>query len=75
LSTTGPNKDAKHLTLLRQALPDKIEWPKYPYYKVDGVHLRQPRDWPLPEEPQPIAEKYDFSTISPVKPFKPSFMK
>jgi hypothetical protein len=75
LKTTGPNKDAKSLTLLKQALPDKIEWPHYPYFKAAGVHLKQPKDWPLPQDPEPIVEKHNFKTISPTKPFKPSFMK
>jgi hypothetical protein len=75
LKTTAKTQGTNNLPLLQQALPDKIEWPTYPYYKVAGNHLKQPKDWPLPEEPQPAAVKHDFTTISPTKPFKPSFMK
>jgi hypothetical protein len=52
------------MTIQKQALPEKIEWPNYPYYKVAGVHLKQPKDWALPEDPEPIAEDYDFKTIT-----------
>ena len=75
LATAGPNKDNKNLKLLKQALPDKIEWPNYNYFKVAGTHLKQPIEWPIPEDPEPIVEEYNFTTISPIKPFKPSFMK
>jgi hypothetical protein len=75
LKVTGKNQGSNNLPLLLQALPDKIEWPSYPYYKVAGHHLQQPKDWPLPEETPPIEVKHNFTTISPTKPFKPSFMK
>jgi hypothetical protein len=48
LKVTGKNQGSNNLPPLLQALPDKIEWPSYPYYKVAGHHLQQPKDWPLP---------------------------
>ncbi len=71
LANAGPNKDTKNLKLLEQALPGKIEWPSYNYFKVAGTHLKQPIEWPIPEDPEPFVEEYNC----PVKPFKPSFMK
>jgi hypothetical protein len=63
LKVTGKNQGSNNLPLLLQALPDEIEWPSYP------------KDWPLPKETPPIEVKHNFTTISPTKPFKPSFMK
>ena len=33
------------LRLHPHALPDKIEWPSYPYYTVKGERLQQPTAW------------------------------
>ena len=45
------------------------------YYKVAGQHLPQPENWGQVKDPVVAEEDYDFNTVSPVKAFKPSFMK
>jgi hypothetical protein len=61
LKVTGKNQGSNNLPLLLQALPQSSWSP--------------PKDWPLPEETPPIEVKHNFTTISPTKPFKPSFTK
>ena len=75
IQTVSPNPNTSNLALQVQALPDKIEWPTYPYYKVAGELLQQPIDWPVMVESRPVVEKHNFSTKSPIKPFKPTYLK
>ena len=53
------NKGTANLPLLVQALPEKIEWPQYKYYKVAGHYLNHPKDWLLPVEPPAEAVRHD----------------
>jgi hypothetical protein len=71
LKVTGKNQGSNNLPLLLQALPDKIEWPSYPYYKVAGHHLQQRKDWPLPEETPPIEVTHNFKIFKMKPMIKP----
>lgn len=68
LTTISPNKDNFNLVLHKNALPSVIEWPSEPYYKLNGVFLKDPADWCLVHEDN---EKYDFETVTPIKAFNP----
>jgi hypothetical protein len=68
LTTLTPNNNNFKLLLHENALPSVIEWPSQPYYKVNGVYLKNPADWSLiPED----TEKYNFETVTPIKAFNP----
>jgi hypothetical protein len=60
------------------ALPCPMEWPTIPYYKANGKHLLKPSSWrsqtDLTEE-EVVPDDYDFKQVTPVKKFRPSYLK
>lgn len=74
LTTASPNIDANVLRVHRNALPSVIEWPKEPYYTLNGVFLKHPHDWRMDDdqEAEDTNDDFDIQIVTPIKRFDPS---
>lgn len=70
LTTQQPNKNARELRIHPHVLPTVMEWPSMPHFKVDGMYLKEPKDWNLSAEESSATVEFDYATVSPIKKFK-----
>ena len=71
LETSSVNDFDRELVVHKNALPMILEWPPLPYYTYRGEFLTFPECWIGPPEVDvPEVGEFDFSSKSPIIPFR-----
>lgn len=73
LETDEVNDSGRELVVHQNALPKVLDWPPIPYYTYRGKYLHFPECWIGPPEVEvPEIPEFDFSSKSPIIPFRHS---